>query len=65
MLCDFPHKQKKHSYWLRKVIYMVQVDVTVNFEGKSYLTNVITNWNTTDEEISRLAFEQVEKQWKK
>jgi hypothetical protein len=44
---------------------MVQVDVTVNFEGKSYLTNVITNWNTTDEEISRLAFEQVEKQWKK
>jgi len=44
---------------------MVQVYVTVNFEGKSYLTNVITNRNTSDEEIFRLALEQVEKQWKK
>jgi hypothetical protein len=45
---------------------MVQVDVKVNFEGKSYLTNVIlANRNTPDEEIFRLAFIQVERQWKK
>ncbi len=44
---------------------MVQVEVTITFEGKSYLTNVITDRNTSDEEILRLAFEQVQKQWKK
>jgi len=44
---------------------MVQVDVTITFEGKSYLTNVITNRETSDDEILRLAFEQVKKQWKK
>ncbi|MFJ5715313.1 BA3454 family stress response protein [Neobacillus sp. NPDC093127] len=44
---------------------MVQVDVTITFEGKNYLTNVITNQDTSDEEILRLAYEQVQKQWKK
>ncbi|GHI00941.1 BA3454 family stress response protein [Neobacillus kokaensis] len=44
---------------------MMQIEVTITFEGKSYLTNVITDRNTSDEEIMRLAFEQVEKQWKK
>ncbi len=44
---------------------MVQVEVTVNFEGRSYLTNVITNRETSDDEIFRLAYEQVLKQWKK
>jgi len=44
---------------------MVQVDVTITFEGKCYLTNVITNRETSDDEILRLAFEQVQKQWKK
>ncbi|PLS02757.1 BA3454 family stress response protein [Neobacillus cucumis] len=44
---------------------MVQVEVTVTFEGKSYLTNVIANRETTDDEILRLAMEQVQKQWKK
>lgn len=44
---------------------MLQIEVTITFEGKSYLTNVIADGNTTDEEIMRLAFEQVEKQWKK
>ncbi|MDN3018718.1 BA3454 family stress response protein [Neobacillus drentensis] len=44
---------------------MVQVEVTITFEGRSYLTNVITTRDTTDEEILRLAFEQVQKQWKK
>ncbi|MFJ7725812.1 BA3454 family stress response protein [Neobacillus sp. NPDC097160] len=44
---------------------MVQVEVTITFEGKSYLTNVITNRETSEDEILRLAFEQVQKQWKK
>jgi hypothetical protein len=44
---------------------MVQVDVLITFEGKRYLTNVLINSNTTEEEIQRLAYEQVQKQWKK
>jgi hypothetical protein len=44
---------------------MVQVHVTVKYEGMCYLTNVITDRNTSDEEIFRLAYEQVQKQWKK
>lgn len=44
---------------------MEQVDVTVTYDGKSYMTNVITKQNTTNEEILRLAFKQVEKQWKR
>ena len=43
---------------------MVQINVTVTFEGKSYLTNVIANQNTSEEEIYRVAFEQVQQQWK-
>ncbi|MGX6444203.1 BA3454 family stress response protein [Neobacillus sp. K501] len=42
---------------------MVQVNVKVNYAGKNYLTNVLTHPNTPEEEIYRLAFEQVEKQW--
>ncbi|MDR7240220.1 MULTISPECIES: BA3454 family stress response protein [Neobacillus] len=44
---------------------MVQVEVTVTFEGKSYLTNVIANRETSEDEIFQLALEQVQKQWKK
>lgn len=44
---------------------MVQVDVAVTFEGICYLTNVIANQDTPAEEILQLAFEQVQKQWKK
>ncbi|WP_042355459.1 BA3454 family stress response protein [Bacillus rubiinfantis] len=44
---------------------MVQVDVTITLEGRSYLTNVIADRSATDEEILRVAFKQVEKQWKK
>jgi hypothetical protein len=44
---------------------MVQVEVTVTFEGKSYLTNVIANRETSDDVIQQLALEQVQKQWKK
>ncbi|MDF2789656.1 BA3454 family stress response protein [Neobacillus niacini] len=43
---------------------MLQVNVKVTYEGKDYLTNVLANPNMPDEEIYRLAFEQVEKQWK-
>jgi hypothetical protein len=42
---------------------MVQINVKVDYAGKSYLTNVLTHPNTPEEEIYRLAFEQVEKQW--
>ncbi|MEH7546590.1 hypothetical protein FB550_11952 [Neobacillus bataviensis] len=44
---------------------MVQVEVTITFEGKSYLTNVIAHREMSDDEILRLATEQVQKQWKK
>ncbi|WP_026563693.1 BA3454 family stress response protein [Bacillus sp. UNC41MFS5] len=44
---------------------MVQVEVTVTLEGKSYLTNVIANRETSEDEIFQLALEQVQKQWKK
>ncbi|NHC38868.1 BA3454 family stress response protein [Bacillus sp. MM2020_1] len=44
---------------------MVQVEVTVTFEGKSYLTNVIANRETSEDEIFQLALEQVQKQWRK
>ncbi|NRD80379.1 BA3454 family stress response protein [Bacillus sp. BRMEA1] len=44
---------------------MVEISVTVMYEGMSYLTNVITDRNTSDEEILRLAYEQVRKQWEK
>ncbi|WP_462411825.1 BA3454 family stress response protein [Neobacillus sp. Marseille-QA0830] len=43
---------------------MVQIEVMIQFEGKVYLTNVITDGNTSDEEIQRLAYEQVQKQWR-
>jgi hypothetical protein len=44
---------------------MVQVEVSITFEGRNYLTNVIADRNTSDEEILKLAFEQVQKQWQK
>ncbi|NHM31106.1 BA3454 family stress response protein [Neobacillus terrae] len=44
---------------------MVQVNITVNYEGKNYLTNVIAPKYTSEEEISRMAHQQVERQWRK
>lgn len=44
---------------------MLQIEVTITFEGKSYLTNVITTPETSNEEILRMAYEQVQKQWQK
>ncbi|MBI0575808.1 BA3454 family stress response protein [Neobacillus cucumis] len=44
---------------------MLQVNVMVTYQGKNYLTNVITNRNTSEEEIFRLAYEQVQKQYQR
>lgn len=44
---------------------MVQVNIRVNYEGKNYLTNVIAPKHTPEEEITRLAHQQVERQWRK
>ncbi|MFD0828715.1 BA3454 family stress response protein [Neobacillus sp. M.A.Huq-85] len=44
---------------------MLQVNVMVTYQGKNYLTNVITNRNTSEEEIFRLAYEQVQKQYER
>ncbi|MBO1000668.1 BA3454 family stress response protein [Bacillus sp. SD075] len=43
---------------------MVKVTVTVDFQGKSYQTNVLTNPGTDHEVILQQALHQVEKQWK-
>ncbi|RDU35754.1 BA3454 family stress response protein [Neobacillus piezotolerans] len=42
---------------------MVQVNVKVEYLGKNYMTNVITDPQASDEEIMQLALEQVKKQW--
>ncbi|WP_337016999.1 BA3454 family stress response protein [Oceanobacillus massiliensis] len=43
---------------------MIQINLTVDYEGKFYTTNVIARRDTTYEEIMQLAISQVEKQWK-
>ncbi|MGG0411811.1 BA3454 family stress response protein [Peribacillus simplex] len=43
---------------------MVKVTVTVDFQGKSYQTNVLTKPGTDHEVILQQALHQVEKQWK-
>ncbi|WP_139070003.1 BA3454 family stress response protein [Bacillus sp. FJAT-27225] len=43
---------------------MVQVNVKVEYLGRKYMTNVITNPQASDEEIMELALEQVKKQWR-
>jgi hypothetical protein len=45
------------------MIVMVQVNVTVEYEGRNYLTNVLTNPHASEKEIMELALEQVKKQW--
>lgn len=65
-MCHFLNHILNQSIKNRKgVLIMVQVEVTVTFEGKSYLTNVIANRETSDDVIQQLALEQVQKQWKK
>jgi hypothetical protein len=41
---------------------MIQVNVTVDYEGLLYHTNVITNYHVTQEKILQLALNQVKKQ---
>lgn len=45
------------------MVRMVQVNVKVEYQGKNYMTNVITNHKASDEEIMQQALEQVKKQW--
>jgi len=65
-LCNFYNITKPIILLIEKeILFMVQVEVTVTFEGKSYLTNVIANRETSEDEIFQLALQQVQKQWKK
>lgn len=42
---------------------MRQITVSIDLEGKRYLTNVIADKNTPEEEIIEKARQQVQKQW--
>lgn len=42
---------------------MMEITVTVRFQGKNYQTNVITHKGVIEEEIIRLAEDQIRKQW--
>lgn len=42
---------------------MIKVTVTINYRGKNYVTNVLTDKETGEETIKQMAFEQVRKQW--
>jgi hypothetical protein len=43
----------------------MEITVTVRFQGKNYLTNVIAHKEVSEEVILRLAEEQVRNQWAK
>ncbi|RSD25524.1 BA3454 family stress response protein [Mesobacillus subterraneus] len=42
---------------------MREITVTVDLKGKNYLTNVIADHDTSEEEIVEMARKQVMKQW--
>jgi hypothetical protein len=42
---------------------MIKVTVTIQYLGKNYVTNVLTNRETTEEMIMQQALDQVKKQW--
>jgi hypothetical protein len=42
---------------------MREVTVTVDYNGKNYLTNVLADRDTTEEQIMDIARQQVLKQW--
>ena len=42
---------------------MIKVTVTINYRGKNYVTNVLTDKDTGEDTIKELALEQVRKQW--
>jgi hypothetical protein len=48
---------------IERKMYMREVTVTVDLKGKNYLTNVIADHDTPDEEILEIARDQVMKQW--
>lgn len=43
---------------------MVQINLTVDYKGNFYHTNVITSRDASDEEVMQLAISQVKRQWK-
>lgn len=43
---------------------MVQINVTVQYEGRNYLTNVIASRDASEEAVAKQAMEQVRRQWK-
>jgi hypothetical protein len=42
---------------------MREITVIVDFKGKNYLTNVIADRDTSEEEIMEMARKQVHEQW--
>ena len=44
---------------------MIQINLTIDYEGKLYHTNVITDPDATEEEVMMQAISQIEQQWKK
>lgn len=42
---------------------MVEVILTLEYKGKNYQTNVIVNKGTPQNQIFRIAEEQIKKQW--
>ncbi len=42
---------------------MIKVTVTVNYLGKNYVTNVLTDKEEKEDVIKQVAFEQVKRQW--
>lgn len=42
---------------------MREITVTVDVKGKNYLTNVIADRETSEEEILKMARKQVQEQW--
>lgn len=42
---------------------MIKVTVTINYLGKNYVTNVLTNKEEKEDVIRKVAFEQVKNQW--
>ena len=42
---------------------MIKVNVTVSYQGKDYVTNVLAARDANEEEILRSATKQVKKQW--
>jgi hypothetical protein len=42
---------------------MIKVTVKVNYLGKNYVTNVLTDKNANEEAIKQVALEQVKQQW--